>query len=140
VLQSDWEQPPSSLFIISAINTNMGGKNTERARKALDAMKELGISRKQATPVLKELLATFDNNWEPIEDEHYRALADAIFARQDNKQTSPSQQVIILLSTSPVNSLYLPSPLTPYCCKLLIFVSGRPSSPCGLGAKWINTG
>ncbi|XP_066351083.1 probable inactive histone-lysine N-methyltransferase SUVR2 isoform X2 [Miscanthus floridulus] len=70
----------------------MGGKNTERARKALDAMKELGISRKQATPVLKELLATFDNNWEPIEDEHYRALADAIFARQDNKQTSPSQQ------------------------------------------------
>ncbi|XP_002489116.2 probable inactive histone-lysine N-methyltransferase SUVR1 [Sorghum bicolor] len=70
----------------------MGGKNMERARKALDAMKELGISRKQATPVLKELLATFDNNWEPIEDEHYRALADAIFAREDNKQTSPSQQ------------------------------------------------
>ncbi|AQK51517.1 putative SET-domain containing protein family [Zea mays] len=66
--------------------------NKERAKKALNAMKLLGFSKKQATPVLKELLNIFNNNWEPIEDECYRALADAILDRQDNKQTPPSQQ------------------------------------------------
>lgn len=65
------------------------GSNSERARKALDAMKLLGFSKKQATPVLKRLLKLFDNNWEPIEDECYRALADAILdaQAQDNKPT-----------------------------------------------------
>lgn len=55
--------------------------NTERARKALEAMKQLGFSKKEATPVLKNLLRLFGNNWEPIEDECYRALADAILDR-----------------------------------------------------------
>jgi hypothetical protein len=96
--------------------------NKERAKKALNAMKLLGFSKKQATPVLKELLNIFNNNWEPIEDECYRALADAILDRQDNKQTPPSQQVIILLSTSLTTGYtFLSSPLTPYCCSLSIF-------------------
>lgn len=71
-------------------------------------MKELGISKKQATPVLKELLNNFNHNWEPIEDEGYRALADAIYDRLENKQASPSQQVIILLSISLINRLCIP--------------------------------
>ncbi|XP_015692152.1 probable inactive histone-lysine N-methyltransferase SUVR2 isoform X2 [Oryza brachyantha] len=66
----------------------MGSKsNTERARRALDAMKQLGFSKKEATPVLKNLLRLFGNNWEPIEDECYRALADAILDR--HQETAP---------------------------------------------------
>ncbi|KAG8043755.1 hypothetical protein GUJ93_ZPchr0458g22605 [Zizania palustris] len=61
----------------------MGSRsNTERAKKALDAMKQLGFSKKESTPVLKGLLKLFGGNWEPIEDECYRALADAILDRR----------------------------------------------------------
>ncbi|KAF8679099.1 hypothetical protein HU200_045861 [Digitaria exilis] len=60
--------------------------NKERARAALDAMKVLGFSKKEATPVLKTLLKLFDNSWEPIEDECYRALADAILDARDCPQ------------------------------------------------------
>jgi hypothetical protein len=60
----------------------------ERARRALDAMKALGFSRKEATPVLRNLLNLFDNSWEPIEDESYRALADAILDARDRSQVS----------------------------------------------------
>ncbi|XP_062191430.1 histone-lysine N-methyltransferase SUVR4-like [Phragmites australis] len=67
------------------------GSSTDRARKALDAMKLLGFSRKQAAPVLKQLFKLFNNNWEPIEDECYRALADAILDAQDSKPTPASQ-------------------------------------------------
>ncbi|CAO2190227.1 unnamed protein product [Urochloa humidicola] len=68
------------------------GANTDRARKALDAMKLLGFSKKQAYPVLKQLVKTFNNNWEPIEDECYRALVDAILDAQDSQQTPASEQ------------------------------------------------
>ncbi|CAO2211861.1 unnamed protein product [Urochloa humidicola] len=68
------------------------GANTDRARKALDAMKLLGFSKKQAFPVLKQLVKTFNNNWELIEDECYRALADAILDVQDSQQTPASEQ------------------------------------------------
>ncbi|KAF8654043.1 hypothetical protein HU200_062189 [Digitaria exilis] len=70
----------------------MGGSNTDRARKAVDAMKLLGFSRKQSVPVLKKLLSIFNDNWEPIEDECYRTLADAILDAQDNNQAPASQQ------------------------------------------------
>ncbi|OEL34616.1 Histone-lysine N-methyltransferase SUVR4 [Dichanthelium oligosanthes] len=60
--------------------------NKERARRALDAMKELGFSKKEATPVLRSLLKLFDNSWGPIEDECYRALADAILDIRDRPQ------------------------------------------------------
>jgi len=68
------------------------GAKADRARKALDAMKLLGFSKKQSTPVLRRLLKIFNDNWEPIEDECYRALADAILDAQDNNQTPASQQ------------------------------------------------
>ncbi|CAL5000457.1 unnamed protein product [Urochloa decumbens] len=55
-------------------------------------MKLLGFSKKQAFPVLKQLVKTFNNNWEPIEDECYRALADAILDSQDSQQTPASEQ------------------------------------------------
>jgi len=68
------------------------GAKTDRAKKALDAMKPLGFSRKQAAPVLKKLLKIYNNNWELIEDECYRALADAILDAQDDKQTPDTSQ------------------------------------------------
>jgi len=70
------------------------GAKTDRAKKALDAMKPLGFSRKQAAPVLKKLLKIYNNNWELIEDECYRALADAILDAQDDKQTPDTSQVM----------------------------------------------
>ncbi|WVZ81504.1 hypothetical protein U9M48_028873 [Paspalum notatum var. saurae] len=60
--------------------------NKERARRALDAMKDLGFSKKEAAPVLKSLLKLFDDSWEPIEDECYRALADAILDTRDRHE------------------------------------------------------
>nr|TKW36176.1 hypothetical protein SEVIR_2G423700v2 [Setaria viridis] len=57
--------------------------NKERARRAIDAMTALGFSKKESTPVLRSLLKLFDNSWEPIEDECYRALADAILDSRD---------------------------------------------------------
>uniref|UniRef100_A0A0E0KXC7 SET domain-containing protein n=1 Tax=Oryza punctata TaxID=4537 RepID=A0A0E0KXC7_ORYPU len=80
----------------------MGSKsNTERARKALDAMKQLGFSKKEATPVLKNLLKLFGHNWEPIEDECYRALADAIL---DRHQVTPCRQSFLFyISIHPTN-------------------------------------
>ncbi|RLN34472.1 histone-lysine N-methyltransferase SUVR4-like isoform X2 [Panicum miliaceum] len=59
---------------------------SERAHRALDAMKALGFSKKEVTPVLKSLLKLFDNSWEPIEDEGYRALADATLDARDRPQ------------------------------------------------------
>ncbi|KAI5011816.1 hypothetical protein ZWY2020_014057 [Hordeum vulgare] len=58
------------------------GRNEEKARVALDAMKKLGFGRKQAIPVLKRLFRLFQQQWEPIEAESYRALADAILDDQ----------------------------------------------------------
>ncbi|GJN01198.1 hypothetical protein PR202_ga18445 [Eleusine coracana subsp. coracana] len=65
--------------------------NKERARRALDAMKALGFSKKEAAPVLKSLLNIFDNSWEPIEDESYRALADAILDTRDRSQNNEEE-------------------------------------------------
>ncbi|TVU16735.1 hypothetical protein EJB05_40312 [Eragrostis curvula] len=65
---------------------------TTRARRALDAMKALGFSKKEAIPVLKSLLNLFDNSWEPIEDESYRALADAILDARDRSQNNGERE------------------------------------------------
>ncbi|KAJ1273615.1 hypothetical protein BS78_06G295600 [Paspalum vaginatum] len=65
----------------------MGSRsNKERAHRALDAMKDLGFSKKEVAPVLKSLLKLFDDSWEPIEDECYRALADAILDTRDRPE------------------------------------------------------
>ncbi|KAI3941574.1 hypothetical protein MKW92_004616 [Papaver armeniacum] len=56
-----------------------------RALMALNAMKAIGISGEIVKPVLKNLLKVYDKNWQLIEDENYRVLADAIFEYEENK-------------------------------------------------------
>lgn len=56
-----------------------------RVVKAFRAMKALGISEKQVKPVLKKMLKLYEKNWELIEEENYRALADAIFDEEESK-------------------------------------------------------
>lgn len=56
-----------------------------RAHMAINAMKAIGIPPQTVKPVLKRLLKTYDNNWDFIEDENYRVLADAIFEFDDSK-------------------------------------------------------
>ncbi|KAJ3689423.1 hypothetical protein LUZ61_018587 [Rhynchospora tenuis] len=58
--------------------------SNERARMALNAMKDLGFGRKLAVKVLKNLLKLYENKWELIEDENYRAFAEAILDAQDD--------------------------------------------------------
>lgn len=57
----------------------------ERALVALKAMKAIGFPMHVAKPVLKNLLKVYDNNWEYIEAENYRVLADAILDAQESK-------------------------------------------------------
>ncbi|CAH1431877.1 unnamed protein product [Lactuca virosa] len=56
-----------------------------RVAKAFRAMKDLGIPEEKTKPVLKRLLKLYDKNWELIEEENYRALADAIFDSQESE-------------------------------------------------------
>ncbi|XP_052211580.1 probable inactive histone-lysine N-methyltransferase SUVR2 isoform X3 [Diospyros lotus] len=54
-----------------------------RVAKAFRAMRDLGIAEEKVKPVLKSLLKLYDKNWELIEAENYRALADAIFDQEE---------------------------------------------------------
>ncbi|KAL2238714.1 UNVERIFIED_CONTAM: putative inactive histone-lysine N-methyltransferase SUVR2 [Sesamum indicum] len=54
-----------------------------RVASAFHAMKAIGISEAKVKPVLKSLLILYDKNWALIEEENYRALADAIFERDE---------------------------------------------------------
>lgn len=54
-----------------------------RVKKAFRAMKSIGISEEKVKPILKNLLKLYDKNWELIEEENYRALADAIFEKEE---------------------------------------------------------
>ncbi|XP_048559283.1 histone-lysine N-methyltransferase SUVR4-like [Triticum urartu] len=65
------------------MGSSRGNRNV-RARRAVKAMKLLGISREQTAPVLRRLVELYDDNWQLIEAESYRALADAIFDEQAN--------------------------------------------------------
>lgn len=56
-----------------------------RVIAAFSAMANLGIPESKVKPVLKKLLKLYDKNWELIEEESYRALADAIFEEEENK-------------------------------------------------------
>ncbi|TKY62317.1 Histone-lysine N-methyltransferase SUVR4 [Spatholobus suberectus] len=62
-----------------------------RVVAAFAAMSNLGIHESKVKPVLKKLLKLYDKNWELIEEESYRALADAIFEEDENKATEPDQ-------------------------------------------------
>lgn len=52
---------------------------------AYRAMSSLGIQESKVKPVLKKLLRLYEKNWELIEEENYRALADAIFEEDENE-------------------------------------------------------
>lgn len=56
-----------------------------RVDRAFRAMKVLGISGEKVKPVLKNLLRLYNKNWDLIEAENYRALADAIFDNDEAK-------------------------------------------------------
>ncbi|OVA19990.1 SET domain [Macleaya cordata] len=60
---------------------------------AFTAMKAIGISEKKVKPVLKNLLKLYDKNWALIEDENYRALADAIFEAEESKVGEKKKEV-----------------------------------------------
>ncbi|RRT51478.1 hypothetical protein B296_00027503 [Ensete ventricosum] len=49
-------------------------------------MKAIGIPTQMAKPVLKNLLKVYENNWEYIEAENYRVLADAILDMQESQE------------------------------------------------------
>ncbi|XP_028770680.1 probable inactive histone-lysine N-methyltransferase SUVR1 [Neltuma alba] len=57
-----------------------------RATKAFSAMKDLGISREEVEPVLKELLRLYNKNWKYIEEDNYRTLVDAYFEFKEDKE------------------------------------------------------
>ncbi|KAE8673105.1 Set domain protein [Hibiscus syriacus] len=60
-----------------------------RVVQAFRSMKEIGISDEKVKPVLKKLLKLYEKNWELIESENYRVLADAIFEEEDSKLSNP---------------------------------------------------
>ncbi|RZC48397.1 hypothetical protein C5167_041345 [Papaver somniferum] len=63
-----------------------------RVAMAFSAMKEIGLSEKKVKPVLKNLLRVYDKNWELIEDENYRVLADAILDYQEEHKEDVEKQ------------------------------------------------
>jgi len=61
----------------------------KRVLAAYRAMGGLGIDESTVKSALKKLLKVFDKNWELIEAENYRVLADAIFEEDDNMVCFP---------------------------------------------------
>ncbi|KAF9600177.1 hypothetical protein IFM89_005001 [Coptis chinensis] len=55
-----------------------------RHKKAFIAMRALGVDDKTTETLLKNLLKVY-KNWEPIEEENYRVLADVIFEDGKNQ-------------------------------------------------------
>ncbi|WOK98051.1 putative inactive histone-lysine N-methyltransferase SUVR2 isoform X1 [Canna indica] len=64
-----------------------------KALAALNAMKAIGIPMQTAKPVLKNLLKVYDNNWEYIEAENYRVLADAILDMQESQAMEKQKKI-----------------------------------------------
>nr|XP_043636420.1 probable inactive histone-lysine N-methyltransferase SUVR2 isoform X2 [Erigeron canadensis] len=63
-----------------------------KVAKAFRAMRELGIPEEKTKPVLKNLLKIYEKNWELIEEENYRALADAIFDSQEAEEVEQKKK------------------------------------------------
>ncbi|KAF9609520.1 hypothetical protein IFM89_016881 [Coptis chinensis] len=61
-----------------------GMAEVPRHKKAFIAMRALGVDDKTTETVLKNLLKVY-KNWEPIEEENYRVLADVIFEDGKNQ-------------------------------------------------------
>ncbi|KAF5763112.1 putative [histone H3]-lysine(4) N-trimethyltransferase chromatin remodeling SET family [Helianthus annuus] len=62
-----------------------------RVAKAFRAMRDIGIPEEKTKPVLKNLLKLYEKNWELIEEENYRALADAIFDSEEAEIAEPKK-------------------------------------------------
>ncbi|KAF9613886.1 hypothetical protein IFM89_012434 [Coptis chinensis] len=62
-----------------------GDGEVPRHKKAFIAMRALGVDDKTIKTVLKNLLKVY-KNWEPIEEENYRVLADVIFEDGKNQE------------------------------------------------------
>ncbi|KAL2634808.1 hypothetical protein R1flu_006287 [Riccia fluitans] len=65
----------------------------KREAKAYEAMEVLGLNRGFIKPILKELLKVYANEWQYIEAENYRLLADQAFEKQESivkQESSPS--------------------------------------------------
>ncbi|KAL2323398.1 hypothetical protein Fmac_027777 [Flemingia macrophylla] len=73
----------------------------KRVGAAYRAMANLGIDESKVKSVLKKLLKVYDKNWELIEEENYRVLADAIFDDDDNKvpELKRKSQTVDVLNT-----------------------------------------
>ncbi|KAK8532479.1 hypothetical protein V6N12_053919 [Hibiscus sabdariffa] len=71
-----------------------------RVVQAFRSMKEIGISEEKVKPVLKKLLKLYDKNWELIESENYRVLADAIFEEEDSKVHFPFLSILLKFQVS----------------------------------------
>ncbi|KAL3644992.1 hypothetical protein CASFOL_010172 [Castilleja foliolosa] len=71
----------------------MSKETKARVASAFRAMKAIGITEDKVKPVLKNLLKLYDKNWALIEEENYRALADAIFDR-DEQAEERSKKVV----------------------------------------------
>ena len=56
-----------------------------KVKAAFKAMKDIGIPEEKTKPALKKLLKLFDKNWDLIEEENYRLLADTIFEFEDTE-------------------------------------------------------
>lgn len=70
----------------------MSKETKTRVANAFRAMKGIGISEDKVKPVLRYLLKLYDKNWELIEEENYRALADAIFEREEAEVSVVAEQ------------------------------------------------
>ncbi|KAH8952437.1 hypothetical protein BDL97_09G085200 [Sphagnum fallax] len=77
----------------------MAEDNRERMTKALDTMLlELQVPRQIVSPILRKLLQTYENEWDHIEADGYRVLADAIFQHQEqmDKKMCPGPSSVML--------------------------------------------
>ncbi|KAJ8553000.1 hypothetical protein K7X08_020393 [Anisodus acutangulus] len=77
-----------------------------RVDNAFRAMKVLGISGEKVKPVLKNLLKLYNKNWDLIEEENYRVLADAIFDNEEakdaeSKKSSENAEQEVLVQDGP---------------------------------------
>ncbi|XP_071690171.1 probable inactive histone-lysine N-methyltransferase SUVR2 [Rutidosis leptorrhynchoides] len=61
--------------------------------KAFRAMRAIGIREETTKPVLKKLVKLYDRNWELIEQENYRVLADAIFDYEEEQAAEQKKKM-----------------------------------------------
>ncbi|KAJ0963677.1 hypothetical protein J5N97_028799 [Dioscorea zingiberensis] len=62
-------------------------ERNERAKKAISAMKVMGIPVQKVKPVLKNLLKESENSWDYIEADNYSVLVDALFSQPEFPDT-----------------------------------------------------